>query len=404
MGAQADEDPDVVQQRGDLEQQAVPRLQAVLVPEVVEQPRREEGDVPGVHGVVLVLLAEGLRPRQHLLAEVRESVGRHPGGRRGHVREQAVAQRHGRHGDALRRGLEQQRAVHEQRGHERLGVHRRQTVPIGEGLFAEPLDLRAELQERVPRHLGHGALAAAGQLPRDEAHVAAERDHELGRSHRDVAGDVPHDVADVPGEQPHAPLDVAGPGPERLAQPHRSQRVHPGILRAVAGQQRDVRRAASDFDDERVARREGGVARQAVTHGDVDEAAFLRRVDDVQPEARLHLHPVEEGVGVRRLADRAGRDGPVPRHAVLVHQALEAIHRVEDGVHRPRPDPPARERLLSEGDAAHGLVEHGRRAARSQFGDDEADGARADVDHGNRLGTRVAGGIRHGWLSRAPLF
>ena len=109
------------------------------------------GHRPRVHGVVAVLLAQGLGAGQHLPAEVREAPGQRRGGGRRHVGEQAVAQRHRRHGDARRRRLQQQRAVHEQRGHQRLGVAGREAEPVGDLLLGHLLDPPAELDERVAR-------------------------------------------------------------------------------------------------------------------------------------------------------------------------------------------------------------------------------------------------------------
>ena len=75
VGAETHEDADVVQQRGHLEQEAVAHVEAVLVPQFVEQPRGEAGDVPRVPASYRYLLAERLGAGQHLLAEVREAVG-----------------------------------------------------------------------------------------------------------------------------------------------------------------------------------------------------------------------------------------------------------------------------------------------------------------------------------------
>ena len=68
--AQADVDPDVVQQRRDLQQQTLAFLQPVLVDQLVEQPDREIGDVPAVIAIEPVALAERLGTGEDLPAEV----------------------------------------------------------------------------------------------------------------------------------------------------------------------------------------------------------------------------------------------------------------------------------------------------------------------------------------------
>ena len=70
MGAQADVDADVVQQRRDLEQQPLAIAEPVLVAELVEQPRRQLRDVVAVLAVEPVAVAERLGAGQHLLLEV----------------------------------------------------------------------------------------------------------------------------------------------------------------------------------------------------------------------------------------------------------------------------------------------------------------------------------------------
>ena len=80
------------------------------------------------------------------------------------------------------------------------------------------------------------------------------------------------------------------------------------------------------------------------------------------PQARPYLDAIEERVGVRRLADGARRDRPVPRDLMLVHQPLEALDRAEDGLHRARPDPTRRERFLAQRYAADRLFDHDRGA------------------------------------------
>ena len=307
------------------------------------------GHGPRVHGVVAVLLAQRLRAGQHLPAEVREAVRAARARRRRHVDEQAVAQRRRRHGDALRRRLQQQRAVDEQRGHERLGVAGREAEPVGDLLFRQLLDPPAELDERVPRHLATRCPPARRRVPaprggrRRRARSCTRRtasgcrDRCRGRRCRCSAS------AGGRGARGRRPT-AAGPGatgPTRARTRPSTSGGRPSSSVMSADPPPTSTSSACDG-------RERGMPGQAVPHREVDEAALLRHVDDVHLQPGPHLDAIEERVGVRRLAHGARRDGAVARRAVLVHQALEALERAERRLHRARPDPPRRERVLAE--------------------------------------------------------
>ncbi len=110
-----------------------------------------------------------------------------------------------RHDDlrALRFG--EQRAIDEQRRHERFGFDRGQAEALDQRVLVEPLDLVAERQERVARDLAAAGLALLLQdLRGREAHVAADRDHVRDAAERNVEADLVDDVGDVPLQQRRA--------------------------------------------------------------------------------------------------------------------------------------------------------------------------------------------------------
>ncbi len=133
-----------------------------------------------------------------------------------------------------------------------------------------------------------------------------------------------------------------------------------------------------------------GCPARHVPHREIDQPALLRHVDDVHLEPGPDLHPVEERVGVRRLAHRAGRDGAVAGRAVLVHQVLEALEGAQGRFHRAGADASRRERVFAERHAAHHLLDDERPAARGELGHDEAHGACADVDDRDGFRGRAA--------------
>ena len=77
--AQADVDADVVQQRGDLQQQPLAVAEAVLVAQLVEQAHRQHRDVPAVRAIEAVAVAERLGAGEHLAARSPRRSSRPPG-------------------------------------------------------------------------------------------------------------------------------------------------------------------------------------------------------------------------------------------------------------------------------------------------------------------------------------
>ena len=143
-----------------------------------------------------------------------------------------------------------------------------------------------------------------------------------------------------------------------------------------------------------------GVVAQRLAHRHVGEAVLLGAVDHLDVDAGAQPDAVEEGVAVRGLAHRARRDRAVADDAVGVHDPAEALERLQRRLDGGRAQAAVREGVLAEQHAARGLLQDARGLAGRRLGDQQADGGRAQVEHGQRprrLGRRrrrVLGGER----------
>jgi hypothetical protein len=86
-------------------------------------------------------------------------------------------------------------------------------------------------------------------------------------------------------------------------------------------QERDVRAAPADLDEEGVAVLQGRVLGQPLTHGEVRQPVLLGAIDDLDLEARAQAHAIQEGVGVAGFAHGARRHRAIADDAVGVHDA-----------------------------------------------------------------------------------
>ena len=170
---------------------------------------------------------------------------------------------------------DEQRPVDEQR-RARASRHRPDDSPnrSARSVFAELLDAGAEVDEGLPRDLGHDAFMAVGQFPGREPHVAARARSIVARaeSHRDLLDDVVDDVLDVPRQQARSPLGDRRPtgGAPGAAGPIRAG-TRPSTRQAPR-QQGDVRRSAPDLDEQRARAPTARGAPRAVPDRDVHRA------------------------------------------------------------------------------------------------------------------------------------
>ena len=192
--AQADVDADVVQQRGDLQQQPLAPERPWSSRQLVEQPHREHRDVAAVRAIEPVSC-----PTASALASTccSKSAALEPAARLGEVEQHAGPQRRVGDDEPAGRVSDSSVAVDQQRRHQRLGLDGRQTEPIDQLLLVQPLDRVAERQERVARHLPHAVAGfALEDLRGGEAHVAADRDHVRDAAERNLEPDLVDDVRD----------------------------------------------------------------------------------------------------------------------------------------------------------------------------------------------------------------
>src|SRR5678816_4853487 len=93
---------------------------------------------------------------------------------------------------------------------------------------------------------------------------------------------------------------------------------------------------------------------ERMDHRLADQPRLLLALDDLELDAGLVVEPVEQHVAVARVADRAGTDCAIHRHAVMVEALAEVHERLDRLVHDVVVELAARERtcLLYTSDAA----------------------------------------------------
>ena len=251
---------DVVEQGRHLQQQAVAIGQAVLGRAAGRTGARRARPPCGRGG-----RRSGTSRRGRLaLARTWRRRSSMPCGRRlaDEVEEQADAQRGVGHGHLLGDRLQQQLAVGQERGHQRLRLRLGQPVALDDLLDVVGRRSRRRSAMKASRvDDGHAGLRrVVAEDPRGgEAHVAAQGDEVRGLAQRHLAPDVVHHVVDVAHQQPRPLLVAALPRGQALAHADGAQGIGPGVDRLPLAQERDVRAAAAHLDQQRVADVEGGM-------------------------------------------------------------------------------------------------------------------------------------------------
>ena len=383
VSAQAHVDPDVVQQRGGLQQQALAIAEAMFAVELVEQAGREHRHVAAVRPVELEAMTQRFGARQHLAFEV---VGAEASFRLQHLEQDAAAQRGVRDEDAARGGFGEQRAIDEERRHQRFGFDSRQSEAVHEALIVEPLDLVAEGHEGLPRDRPNALrLAVLLNMRGREADVAADGDHLRHAMHRDLEQDFVDDGRDRALQQRDLNVHPVPAQIEPLPKAHGAERVHAGAVRFAAAHEREAGTAAADLRQERPGALQRRMPAKRLPDGEVHQATLFGLVDRVEDDARASAYAVEEHLAVARFAHGARRDRAHARDAVRLHDAPEAVERDEGRVGRARADDAVREGVAAEQHAARRFFHDANRLARRDFGDDEPNRARTHVENRDEL-------------------
>ena len=245
---------------------------------------------------------------------------------------------------------------------------------------------RCELEAVVrPQRLGAGGrVGDAG----DRLGRAGRRDGDLEPVLVDVALEVAEDARTY---SRHAAIDVVADvaaGEEAVGEPDGAELEAAGGQRLAPLAEQQLGRAAADVDEEHPLVEH----RHRLQHAEVDQPGLLGAGDDLDVDARLVACPVEEDVGVGRLAHGAGGDG-AQRGAVAVGDAAhpaQAGDAAVDGFGRhllhvaaavPEPDD-----LLLPGQRLEAVAADGP-------GDDEVEAVGADVERGQDV-PPVGGGAR----------
>ena len=146
--AQADVDPDVVEQRGDLQEQALRVRRGRARPAARRTAARRDGDMAAVVAVEAIALAERLGAGEHLTAELLRA---RAAAQIGDVEQHAGAERGVADDQPAGGGFATQCAVDEQRRRQRLGLGRGQPEALDQIVFFELRDIVAERQKAVAR-------------------------------------------------------------------------------------------------------------------------------------------------------------------------------------------------------------------------------------------------------------
>jgi hypothetical protein len=306
----ADEDADVVEDRGVLEPFALAIGEPVDRPRLIEQRRGQPRDLLRVFRIIVTALGElehapaadvrvAIRLRD-FLAVTCDVVEDEPFAQR------QIAQRHVVGAEAANELVQQHDARHDEIGAPRLEAY--DSEPFIEierdELLARPADLlgrdAAVAQRRVERQpFGRGD---------DRAHAqdrAGRADHAIEAGTRDLA----QVLADLRVDVLHEPALVAMlqriAADEAFGQSNDAKLETAAQVDGCAGAARHLHAATADVDDH------GGVRRHAdaVDRCEVDQPGFFGSGDQARPDARLLRDRLQELAAVLRLARRARGHG-----------------------------------------------------------------------------------------------
>ena len=288
VAAQAHEDADVVEQRRHLEQQAVAVAEAVLGAQLVEEAHGEERHVPRVRARRSGTSRRA--PRRWPAPGAQKSSIPCPSSARAMSRSSPARSDASGTRTLLGLRLEQQLAVDEERGHQRLGLGQGQAVALDELLVVERH--RSASQKARNALAREAADAARGRSSPAICSAAKRTSPPRARKCRASRSGISRRMSStmlwtVPAEQAHALLVAAVPGGEVLAHADRPERVgaRSGRARPCAGTRgRRCRRPPR-----RAARRRAASAswsRERLAHRQVGEAVLLGAVDDLDVDAR----------------------------------------------------------------------------------------------------------------------
>jgi hypothetical protein len=178
------------------------------------------------------------------------------------------------------------------------------------------------------------------------------------------------------------------PEAELLPEPHGAEREHGGSIGLTPPEEHEARASASNLREHGPPAAEGGHTLEGLPHRQEYQTALLGLVDDLERNPGASLDPIEKGIDVAGLANRAGRHRSHAAGTVTVDDVPEVIERRQRGVDGLRLDGPGRKGVASQQDAARRLLDDADRSIRSDLRDDEANGAGAHVEDRHQVGRR----------------
>ena len=387
--------PHLVEESRNFEQEPLALSQPVHVLQLIEERECEGGDVPRVLGVVIVLLhdrvgrVQGLRGLELLLA----LGARHPR----QIQEHAVHQPHeGDHDLAHARALCNMLEDHAG-GNDHVGAVRPQVVFLGALLGLHAGQLLDQLLQAAQRHRDRLPL----QIVLLSLALAAARDQ--GRERLDVPSGSHHlrhpmapkrlEHREARRAQPLAqdPEQFVPRGASHLLQEtDRAQIVRFDEEDLPLLQERELGGSASHVHDQR-----RPTQSHLLAHAERDEASLLGALDQLEVDAGLRVHALQKGAAVLRLARRAGRDGPVEHHVVLLHHRAEFPEGVQRLVQCVGIDAAGLEHRLPQPHGNALSLENPVVGGTLEFGDGQAQGVAPHVHSGAPDGKARLVGSHH---------
>ena len=392
--------PDIVQNGAHLQHHPVAVVEAVLRAQFVEQAARQQRHVAGVALVETIALAETDGVGRYLRAQLAQ---------RGTVVSVAEAQQcafanaHPRHQDLLRGRQVQEGTVDEQPGNEQLRVavgdlqvahhvrHRQCADVVDEAVEVGAVETRDRLRPAAQRRHREARVAADGDERADAAQAQILLHGRQRRSHR-LLDDLPRRDVGAAGELQRSP-HAHGPHLEG------AQRRD-----AAALDQNQRGMTAAHLDDQRVGPQHvGQLGAECLTDREIGQLALLHLADHLDRQAGAQRYPVNEGVAVARLAQRAGaehegvrgRDVPAGEQLAVGAQHLDAAG--QGGA----PDAPGGKYVMAQRDRFDGAVDHVPGAVRVAIDDEQTERAGAHVHHCHQV-SRSAAGRPPGRCHQAP--
>ena len=376
-----DETADVVQIRGHFEQNRRTRSKIEIPPQLLLNGEADPGDMPGVAGVVAVLMpdraADGgkvvvkrVRPAAAAASDQvlnQRDAGRRAGADKAFAVEfiEKIAENSGAGRDAAGDRLGDLELRRERGRFRRDGV-----IDRADDRLARQLD------QFIPAAFGALAGAAAGQVPDRCAHG-----DQCDRARRIEPDALPQPLPDILRTQRlHDLLDRKRRAPECVHQPAGSERNRLRKPHEPALEPADQQRTGADHETDAGELVERQALPERIAHGKERDAGLLLALEDFEREVRYAADPVDDQLAVECLADRARGHHPAAADAVLGELARKIGHDLPERRKVAGGDRTVAENVVTEVDGAGKALQKRDLPAGSHLEQIEPGRMRPDID------------------------